>query len=226
MDGTLIEHTWQLDRICRELFNQFAEQLKPVTTEDFFDSYWTKCTDMWYMMVDGIIDGETAAIYGYVNTLRAVGGDVLLAEPMLTRWRKLVLKEAVPFNDAFSVLDVVGQKYNTGILTNGFTILQRKKIEKHKFDSYVDFTLVSEEAGYHKPDKRVFFEALKLAGNALPQETLYVGDNPVADVEGALSAGLTPIFLNVGDDIEPPEGVTKIKTLSALLDLLDLPGGS
>jgi len=54
MDGTLIEHTWQLSRICQELYEKFAKQLAPVTVDEFFDLYWTKSADMWHMMVDGI----------------------------------------------------------------------------------------------------------------------------------------------------------------------------
>jgi putative hydrolase of the HAD superfamily len=222
MDGTLIEHTWQLSQICQELYAEFAEQLAPVTVDEFFDLYWTKSADMWHMMVDGIIDGELAAIYGYANTLRTLGLDVNLAEPMLIAWREMVLEEAVPFEDTYEVLDAVRKTYKTGILTNGFKVLQRLKIDKYRLGDYVDFTLVSEEAGYHKPDPRIFKRALELADCALPEETLYVGDNPVTDIQGALNAGITPILMNVSSIINPPSEVIKISRLTELLDLLGL----
>jgi HAD superfamily hydrolase (TIGR01509 family) len=222
MDGTLIRHTWQLSQICEALFARFADALAPVTQEEFFDCYWPKSADMWYMMVDGVLDGDTAAKYSYVSTLRALEQDVELAEPMLAYWIELVLDEAVPFDETFRVLDAVRRKYTTGILTNGFNNLQRPKIERHNLAAYVDFTLVSEEVGYHKPDKRIFLEALKLAGNALPEKTLYVGDNLVADIEGALGAGLKPVFMNANNDLEPPDGVIKIQQLGELLTLLKL----
>lgn len=222
MDGTLIEHTWQMKQICEIFFARFAEALVPVTEREFFDCLWTKSEDVWYMMVDGVLDGDTAARYSYVNTLRALRQDDSLAESMLNYWRELVLKEVVPFKDTFTVLDAARQKYTTGILTNGFTDLQRRKIEKYDLAAHVDFTLVSEEAGYHKPDKRAFLEALKLAANASPGETLYVGDNLEADIKGALGAGLTPIFINVKNDLDAPGGVLKIQGLSELLALLEL----
>jgi putative hydrolase of the HAD superfamily len=222
MDGTLIEHTWQLSHICNVLFSRFANKLAPVTQEEFYDRFWGKTEDMWYMMVDGVLDGDTASKYAYVNTLRSLGLDVELAQPMLNTWIELVLEEALPFDDTYDVLKTVRQKYSTGILTNGYINLQRKKINKYSFVDYVDFTLVSEEAGYHKPDKRIFEHALKLAGDVLPQETIYVGDNPVADIEGALGANITPVFMNARDDIEPVDGVIKITRLSQLLPLLGL----
>jgi HAD superfamily hydrolase (TIGR01549 family) len=222
MDGTLIQHTWQLSQICQTLFAEFAAQLAPATEEEFFDCYWEKSMDMWHMMVDGVIDGETAAVYGYANTLRQLGQDPGLGEAMLHAWRKIVLEEAVPFEDTYRVLDAVRQKYTTGILSNGFTILQRQKITKYNLADYVDFTLISEEAGCHKPDKQIFFKALKLAGPARPDEALYIGDNPEADIIGARSAGLTPIFINTNNYADPPAGVVQINTLSELLPLLNL----
>jgi HAD superfamily hydrolase (TIGR01549 family) len=222
MDGTLIEHTWQLDQVCETLFARFAGQLQPVSQAEFFDCFWSKSEDMWHMVVDGVLDGDVAAKYAYANTLRTLGQDTTLAEPMLTYWMELVLAEATPFDDAYTVLQTVRQKYVTGILTNGFINLQRQKIERYRLADYVDFTLVSEEIGYHKPDKRAFLEALKLANRAEPHQALYIGDNLVADIEGALATGLTPIFINGSTDLEPPAGVLKIRRLSELLPVLGL----
>ena len=56
----------------------------------------------------------------------------------------------------------------------------------------------------------------------LPGEAIYVGDNPVADIEGALGADITPVFMNARDDMEPVDGVVKITRLSELLPLLGL----
>ncbi len=222
MDGTLIQHTWQLSQITRTLFNKFASELDPVTHDEFFETFWGRSEDLWYMMVDGAIDGNTVAKYSYFNTLRALGKHTDLAEPMLAYWNKLVLDEAVPFEDTMVVLESLREQFTTGILTNGFITLQRAKIEKHHLSTYVNFTLVSEEVGYHKPDKRVFEEALKLAGNASPDKTLYVGDNLVADIEGAQAAGLTPILMNPRNDLTPPADITKINKLSELLHILQV----
>ena len=164
MDGTLLKHTWQLSQITEALFQTFASDLQPVTHDMFFEQFWSKSEDLWYMMVDGALDGNTVAKYSYFNTLRSFEKDTSLAEPMLACWNELVLAEAKPFSDTLTVLDALQKKYTTGILTNGFITLQRDKIKKYDLAAHVDFTLVSEEVGYHKPDKRVFEEALKLAG--------------------------------------------------------------
>lgn len=222
MDGTLIEHTWQKSKICEALYAQFAEELAPITIDEFFECFWLKSQDMWYMMVDGVLEGNVAAKYAYVNTLRALRQDVNLAEPMLNYWTQIVLEEAMPFEDTYEVLKAIGEKYRTGILTNGFIRLQRKKIEKYELDKYVDFALISEEAGYHKPDARVFEEALKMAGDVLPKEVLYVGDNLEADIAGCVAAGMTPILIDIKDNVEAPNGVIKIRKLTELRTLLNV----
>ncbi|MBI1880668.1 MAG: HAD family hydrolase [Chloroflexi bacterium] len=220
MDGTLIKHTWRLSQLTETLFARFADKLAPVTPAEFFECFWPRNEDMWYMMVDGVLDGDTAARYSYINTLRALKKDVTLAEAMVNCWNELVLEEALPFKDTLAVLAAVRARYRVGILTNGFTTLQRGKISRHRLDEQVDFTLVSEEAGYHKPDKRLFWAALKLAGDVAPEQVLYVGDNLIADIRGAQEAGLTPVFIN--PDGDSPEGVITIRRLGDLLALLKL----
>lgn len=225
MDGTLIKHTWKLNQITETFFAHFADALAPVTHDEFYDLFWSKNEDMWYMMVDGVLDGDTATRYSYINTLRVLGGDLALAEPMALYWQELVLNEAVPFEDTFTVLAALRGRYTTGILTNGFTTLQRGKIERYNLAAQVDFTLVSEEAGCHKPDKEIFLKALELAGQPDPQQTLYVGDNLITDIQGAQVAGIRPIFINPHNDLAPPAEVIKILRLSELLRLLKLDEG-
>jgi len=223
MDGTLIEHTWQLSQITEALFEKFRSALAPLTCQEFYDVFWPKNADMWYMMVDGVIDGEVAQLYSYRNTLRALNKDETLAADMLADWIDLVLAEAVPFEDTNFVLKMLRPHFATGIVTNGFTSMQQAKINRYQFDRVVDFCLISEEVKAHKPDARIFEQALQRAGNIPPDKAVFVGDTLSSDIEGARNVGLHAIFINPRDDQPPPAGVPKIKRLSELLDLLPLP---
>ena len=222
MDGTLIKHTWQYSQITDALFAKFRDALLPLSSDEFFAVFWPKNVDMWMMMLDGVIDGETAQVYSYINTLRALEKDPALGPQMSDYWLHLVLEEAVPFDETPLVLKRARARYTTGIVTNGFTITQQAKIKKYALAEQVDFCLISEEIGFHKPDARIFEHALQKAGNLLPEQAVFVGDNLDADIRGALNAGLQPIFINPADDQLPPEGVIKIKHLKDLLPLLNL----
>lgn len=225
MDGTLIRHTWQYSQITDALFKKFAPALAPLTAEEFYKVFWTKNVDMWFMMLDGVIDGDTAQLYSYVNTLRALDKDASLGIAMMEYWESLVLDEAVPFEDTMQVLKAVRTRFTTGIVTNGFNRMQYAKIKKYGLAEAVDFCLVSEEVQSHKPDQRIFEIALEKAGNFPAEQVLFVGDNPVNDIEGALHAGLQPIFFDPDckHAASLPNSVTQITNLSALLPLLNIP---
>jgi len=220
MDGTLIKHTWQYHQITAALFEAFAEELSPLTNEEFYEVFWTKNVDMWYMMIDGVIDGDTAQVYSYINTLRHFKLDESLAPKMVETWVALVLEEAAPFEDTIHVLNTLREKYTLGIVTNGFTTMQRSKIRHYNLAQHVDFTMVSEEVGYHKPDSRIFDAALKRAGDIAPRQAVFIGDNLQTDIAGALDTGIHPVWINNQNGNTRPDGVTVIERLSDLLPLL------
>lgn len=62
-------------------------------------------------------------------------------------------------------------------------------------DRLVEFSVISAECGARKPDRRIFDEALGLAG-ARPEETLHVGDLYDEDVVGARRAGIRGVLLD------------------------------
>lgn len=61
-------------------------------------------------------------------------------------------------------------------------------------DKYFDVIVSSFEAGYEKPDPRIFAIACARLG-LQPEQVLHIGDNPVDDVEGARAAGLAAVHL-------------------------------
>ncbi|MFQ5610748.1 MAG: HAD family hydrolase [Anaerolineae bacterium] len=224
MDGTLIEHTWQRQQIAGALFAEFAGRLAPLTAEEFFDVFWSKNADMWYMMVDGVLDGDVGRLYSFRNTLRALGRGPALAGPMLGYWDQLILEEAIPFADTYEVLEALRPHYKTGIITNGYRTLQRAKIAKYRLADYVDITLVSEEAGCHKPDPCIFEQALALLDGVPPERAIFVGDTPETDIAGAQNAGLIPVWIAPRRQAGGPgDEVLKIGVLRELLEMLPAP---
>lgn len=72
---------------------------------------------------------------------------------------------------------------------------QRRKVEKLGIAEYFDAIVLSAEVGVHKPDRRIFDHAAALVG--VPNEAcLFVGDHPVADISGALDAGMEAVWLD------------------------------
>ena len=87
--------------------------------------------------------------------------------------------------------------YIVGVVTNGPSYLQNHKMDTSGLRPYCDIVVVSGDVGVHKPDPELFrYTADKLGLNT--QECVYVGDHPVNDIQGALSAGMKAIRMNFG----------------------------
>ncbi len=128
------------------------------------------------------------------------------------------------FDDALSTIERLRSVgLHIGIVTNGYTAMQSRKIHHHRLATLVDFVLISEEVGVHKPEKAIFDLALGKA-EATAQQSLFVGDTPTSDIDGARNAGLHAVLMDPLDtwlDFQS-KGVPKIRQLGELPPLLGL----
>lgn len=86
------------------------------------------------------------------------------------------------------VLTELAASYQLGIISN-FDGRLRVVLEQLDLARFFRHIVISSEVGADKPDPWIFSEALRVAGVA-PEEALHVGDEPVADWEGAAAVGL------------------------------------
>ncbi len=84
--------------------------------------------------------------------------------------------------------------YTLGVVTNRNESAD-EELEELALAPYFDFTLTAGDVGAWKPDRRIFQAALE-AGQVRAAETIYVGDNYFADIEGARGAGLHPVLVD------------------------------
>jgi 2-haloalkanoic acid dehalogenase type II len=88
---------------------------------------------------------------------------------------------------------------------------------------YFELILAAGEVKSWKPDPAVFRHAIERM-NLEPSQTMYVGDNYYADVEGARNAGLTPVLIDMYG-IFPDPGCPVIHKIADLCALMDCPAG-
>ncbi|MDA1062077.1 MAG: HAD family hydrolase [Chloroflexi bacterium] len=136
-------------------------------------------------------------------------------EALANRFAELL--DAVPFADVHPTLERLREGYALGVLSNGPSpeaALTRMGFT-HCFDA-----IVSAHGGEEKPSPRAFLQALEELG-ASAEVAAYVGDSITLDVEGALGAGLTAVWLDrYGDAQPPPAGAHRIASLEELPELL------
>lgn len=75
-----------------------------------------------------------------------------------------------------------------GLISNGKSPFQERNFQALNIAEFFEIILVSEKIGLRKPDPAIFHMALAEL-NVLPEQALFVGDDPIADVEGARKLG-------------------------------------
>ncbi len=81
-----------------------------------------------------------------------------------------------------------------GIITNGSHDVQSRKIQILGLEKYTDEIIISGDIGAHKPNAKPF-ELMSERLQIPPEQLLYVGDNPVNDVDGSRNAGYIPVWV-------------------------------
>jgi putative hydrolase of the HAD superfamily len=103
-----------------------------------------------------------------------------------------------------------------GVITNGGTDRQRRKLAALGLLSTFDVVLISEAEGVRKPSAEIFRRALQ-ACEVEAAESVFVGDHPETDIEGARHAGLLPIWKHVP---YRPLVTEDVLTVHRLIDIL------
>ncbi len=83
----------------------------------------------------------------------------------------------------------------------------------------LDQVLASAEVGVAKPDPAIFAEACRRLGTH-PGETLHVGDTPSDDLDGAQSAGLQALLIQLDAGGKAPTA-SSIRNLDEIMDVID-----
>jgi len=124
-----------------------------------------------------------------VEALASSGEDTALADAAMdvfSRERNVVSVS----DDVIPGLTQLGQHFALGTISNGFADLEAIGLAGH-----FRVSVAAHRLGFAKPDARIFHRACE-ALQVAPNEALYVGDDPLLDVEGAQQAGLRAVWLD------------------------------
>ena len=113
---------------------------------------------------------------------------------------------------AMELLDYLKPKYKLHIITNGFIEVSKRKIETSELNGYFDTVTYADEIKILKPDPRIFALAMEKS-RAQKDESIYIGDDWIADAVGAKAFGMSAIFFDRLDDNFTMDNVPTIKHL-------------
>jgi putative hydrolase of the HAD superfamily len=124
--------------------------------------------------------------------------------------------EVTLYDDVLPALEQLYTRFRLFAVSNGNADLATIGLAR-----YFEGALAAREAGVLKPDPRIFQRLLERAGLGASQ-ALHVGDDAVADVDGARRAGLTPVWVNRRGQRWPAASSPPPLTVRALTELVRL----
>lgn len=216
IDNTLLNFKESETIALKQLF----ETLKVPYTKEVLDYYYDVNHKLWEAHERGEINQQTILDERFGVSLSSFNLPYTGRE-MDQMFRTLIEENNIFMPGAMELLEAVKDDYRLGIVTNGITDTQYKRLDHANIRDWFGHIFISQELGYAKPMIEFFEIVAKEMQPFNPAETIVLGDNIKADVYGAMNAGLTGCWYN-------PEGKansTDIKPdfeINNLLDFLDI----
>lgn len=162
---------------------------------DVLEAYRSINSGLWRSYAAGEVSAEELRSRRFIRLLEHLGRPAEQA-PMLAESYLLHFSNCgVPVSGARELLETLTERgHRLGVITNGFTRMQRPRLERSGLADYFDAVVISDEAGLTKPDPRIFRLALGAMGIDSPSSAFFIGDNPSDDIGGAARFGMRTIW--------------------------------
>lgn len=227
LDDTLVDGSKFRDTVvqtCNQLAvatELDADQLLEANGKAW-QSYWPQVEEKWTL---GSLSGADLSLEVWRRTLLAFGrDDERLARVALETYTQNRRKTLRLFDDAQETINALKPRFRLAVITNGASDTQRGSLRLLGIEQMFDAVLISGEVGAAKPDPPLFVLALQKLG-VDKENTWHVGDSLKTDVAGALSAGLTAVWLNRAGahrkegDPTPDYEIRSLKELALLVSV-------
>ena len=218
-----LDHTlWDFDANSRQtledLYLSFELQIRGVHSfESFFEHYTAHNEKLWDRFRKGFIKMDDLRWKRmWLTLLEFKIGEEKLARDMAARFLDLLPTRKLLFPYTVEILTYLTNKgYKLHLITNGFEQIQHSKLKYSGIDNFFIEVITSEGSSLVKPNKEIFDYAFQKA-KALPGESIMIGDNIEADIQGAINAGIDQVYvnhLNIEPAIKPTYTVYSLKEL-------------
>lgn len=221
-----LDHTlWDFDANARETLSELYSIFdldKRISTpfEDFYPKYLFHNEVLWDRYHKGLISADELKWKRMWRTLLDFKiADEPLAKDLSGKFLEILPTKKLLFPHTIEILDYLKEKkYDLHLITNGFEKTQWSKLNNSGLGGYFTHVVTSEMSNSLKPKKEIFEYAMDKANAALP-ESIMIGDNLEADIQGAMNAGMDSVFvnhINAVTDINPTYTITHLKELELI----------
>jgi putative hydrolase of the HAD superfamily len=198
-----LDHTlWDFDANAKEtlaeLYSIFDLDKKiHIAFDDFYPKYLFHNELLWDRYHKGLISSDDLKWKRMWRTLLDFKiADEPLSKEMSGKFLEILPTKKLLFPHTIEILDYLVEKnYFLHLITNGFEATQWSKLNNSGLGKYFTHVITSEGSNSLKPKKEIFDFAMQKAAASLP-ESIMIGDNLDADIQGAMNAGMDSVFVN------------------------------
>lgn len=193
-----LDHTlWDFEKNSQLTFAQILPQNGVETSlADFMEVYRPINFAYWKAYRESRITKATLRYNRLRHTFDALG--IQVEDEIINRLSDEYIGRLSSFGNllpqALEVLEYLNPRYSLHIITNGFQEIQDKKLLNSGIMEFFKVVVNSEMAGVKKPHPKIFEMALEMA-SAQPENSVMIGDNLEADIQGAHELGFKTIHL-------------------------------
>lgn len=197
LDNTLWDYRRNAKITLAKLFEEFQIKEKyGYTFEEFYPFYYESNESLWADLRDQKVTKDELRARRFPEAFASLGIESAdFAMEFEERFVNEVTESNYVVEGAEELLEYLKDKYTIHILSNGFEEVTYRKIEKSIVKDYISTITTAEGAGAPKPDPVAFQTSLDKAG-ATKEESIYIGDDWIADMIGATTFGMKAIFFN------------------------------
>lgn len=222
-----LDHTlWDFELNSKETMQELYENHKiaslGITDFDaFFNIYTAHNHRLWDRYAKGFIKQEELRWKRiYLSLLDFKIANEQLSKAMSIEFLKILPTKKKLFPYTIEILNYLKEKnYSLHLITNGFESVQFQKIQNAQIAHFFTEVITSEVSNSLKPNKEIFEYALK-SSKATLAESIMIGDNETADIQGGINIGMDTVFvnhLNVAPTLPATYTITHLKELEVIL---------
>ena len=215
LDNTLFDRRKTLRAFAAKLMAEFSGELLELSDDAVF-----------LAVADADGDGYTPRAQAIADLCRASLWRIPPQTDYLWEfWKTSFPVCVVAYDDTRSTLEALRNRgVKLGLVSNGWSSLQRQKLRTLGIEDFFDAILIGEEIGVEKPGVAIFKQisrALMIDANCI----WHVGDDPVNDVLASHRAGLQAVWFS-SNRKWPLACFHPGMTIEALAEVVSLLGGN
>lgn len=221
IDGTMLNFEASEDVALRYLFDKYGfGELR----EDMKREYIRINRGYWEALERKEMTKEQILVGRFHDFFAMYGLDVNKASAFNDDYQIELGNTAVFERGAEELVHLLKGKVRVLGATNGTKVAQERKLKLSGLDQILDYTYISEDLGYEKPDIRYFEHIFEKEGITDPKEVLIVGDSLSSDIRGGIDAGIDTCWYNpngkkVPEDMNITYVISDLNELKGILGL-------